>query len=145
MLERDYLMRIIMELGAGIRRSLERAEVDRDPEDAAKLLEMAMGEAVDIDGATLLSLAPESIATIMQATGTDPAVTEYVVRSLFLASHYYASAGNGPLAELRTLQAEAVAAAYGHAITREDAAPAAMEEALAAIGQGPGQGEPKRN
>lgn len=127
MLERDYLMRIIMELGAAIRRSLERAEVERDPGDAARLLEAAVGEATDLDGATLLSLAPDSIAAIMQATGTDPAVTEYVVRSLYLASHYYDAAGDQPMADLRAQQAEAIAAAYGHDVTRDDAAPGAME------------------
>ena len=130
MLERDYLMRIIIELGAAIRRSLERGELDRDPEDAAKLLELAVGEATSIDGATLLSLAPESIAAIMQATGTDPAVTEYVARSLLLAAHYHGQAGNEALAELRAQQAEAVASAYGHDVTRQDASPEAAEAFL---------------
>ena len=80
MFERDYLMRIIMELGAAIRRSIDRSQVDHDPGDAAQMLDAAVGEATELDGAALLSLAPESIATVMQVSGTDPAVTEYVAR-----------------------------------------------------------------
>lgn len=136
MFERDYLMRIIMELGSAIRRSLERGERepdgdgDGDPGDAARMLDAAVGVATDLDGTALLSLAPESIATVMQVSGTDPAVTEYVCRSLLLAGRYYAQAGDAALGRLRTEQAMAVAAAYGHDLTEADGAPEAVEAFL---------------
>ena len=107
-------MRMIMDFIAGIRRSMERAEGDHDPVGAARMLESAVGNAVDLDGEALLSLAPESIATVMQISGCDPHVTEYVARSLMLASQYYAEAGESTMADLRQAQAEAVASAYGH-------------------------------
>ena len=86
MLEQDYLMRILLQFAEAIRRSWSRAVEDRDPRDAANMLERAVGDATDIDGATLLSLSPESIASVMQVSGVDPRVSEYIARSLLLAS-----------------------------------------------------------
>lgn len=65
MLEQDYLMRILLQFAEAIRRSWARSVEDRDPRDAANMLEHAIGDATDIDGATLLSLSPESIASVM--------------------------------------------------------------------------------
>ena len=69
MLEQDYLMRILLQFAEAIRRSWARSVEDRDPRDAANMLERAIGDATDIDGATLLSLSPESIASVMQVSG----------------------------------------------------------------------------
>ena len=85
MLEQDYLMRIFLQFAEILRRSWFKARDEHDPKAAADMLENAVGDAVDIDGATLLSLAPESMAAILQVSGTDPRVTEYVARSLMLA------------------------------------------------------------
>lgn len=114
MLEQDYLVRMLAQFAAAIRRSMERAQGERDPQGAADMLEAAVGEATDFDGATLLALAPDSIASILQVSGTDPRVTEYMVRSLMLASRYRADAGDAELATLREEQARAIADAYGH-------------------------------
>lgn len=130
MLQQDYLMRLVMEFAGGIRRALERAGKHNDPSGAAALLESAVGEATDLDGDTLLSLAPESIATIMEISGTDPKVTEFMARSLLLASRYYEDAGEPGLAELRAAQAFAIAEAYGHVLAREDVEDEGMEEFL---------------
>ena len=88
-----YLMRILLQFAEAIRRSWARSVEDRDPRDAANMLERAIGDATDIDGATLLSLSPESIASVMQVSGVDPRVSEYIARSLLLASGYLAEAG----------------------------------------------------
>ena len=96
MLEQDYLMRILLQFAEAIRRSWARSVEDRDPRDAANMLERAIGDATDIDGATLLSLSPESIASVMQVSGVDPRVSEYIARSLLLASGYLAEAGVRP-------------------------------------------------
>ena len=130
MFERDYLMRIIAELGAAMRRSLERSQADRNPEDAAKMLDAAIGEATELDGAALLSLSPESIASVLQVSGTDPAVTEYLCRSLMLSSRYHAEGGDAALADLRAGQARAIAAAYGHSLSAEDGDLEAIERFL---------------
>ena len=109
MLEQDYLMRILLQFAEAIRRSWARSVEDRDPRDAANMLEHAIGDATDIDGATLLSLSPESIASVMQVSGVDPRVS---ARSLLLASGYLAEAGEGDLSALRAEQARALAEAY---------------------------------
>lgn len=130
MFERDYLMRLIMDFMQGIRLSLERAESGHDPASAADLLDNAIGSATDIDPATLLSLTPDSIASIMQVSGVDPKVTEYIARSLLLSSRYHADAGDGATAALRRDQGLAVARAYGHDVSAADADPASMERFL---------------
>ena len=112
MLEQDYLMRILLQFAEAIRRSWSRAVEDRDPRDAANMLERAVGDATDIDGATLLSLSPESIASVMQVSGVDPRVSEYIARSLLLASGYRGEAGEHELAALRAERARALAVAY---------------------------------
>ena len=113
MLEQDYLMRILLQFAEIIRRSWTKAEEERDPLRAADMLEDAVGEAVDMDGAALLSLAPDSVASVVQVSGVDPRVVDYVARSLLPASGYLRDAGERDLADLRERQARALADAYG--------------------------------
>lgn len=113
MLERDYLMRILLQFAEILRRSWFKARGEQDPMGAAEMLEIAVGEATNIDGATLLSLSPESIASVLQVMGTDPRVVEYLVKSLTLTSTYYEEAKVKGLANLRLEQAQALAKAYG--------------------------------
>ena len=121
MFEQDYLMRILVEFLEAMRRSMERAEGLHDMEGAAQSLEDAVGSAVDLDKNVLLSLAPESIATVLEVSGTDPKVTEYVARSLLLAASYHGEAGHTELSQLRVAQALAIAEAYGHDLSGDDA------------------------
>ena len=113
MFEQDYLMRLLMQFMEAMRRSIERADDGRDPAAAADMLENAIGDATDLDGSMLLSLAPESMASVLQVSGVDPHVTEYVANSLQLESEFLRSAGNDELAEVRAGQAQALASAYG--------------------------------
>ena len=113
MYERDYLMRLIYQLVESIRHSWVVAQKKDDPQGAAELLEAAIGEATEIDGAVLLALAPDSMASVLLVSGTDPRVVEYVARSLLLASSYQRDAGNDGVADLRKDQASALARAYG--------------------------------
>lgn len=117
MFEQDYLMRIIAQLLGGIRRSMERAAGEEDPDGAARMLDMAIGDATDLDGEALLSLAPESMATILQVSGVDPHLIEHIARSLLLSARYYGEADNGEMADLRASQARALAGAYGHELS----------------------------
>ena len=140
MLTQDYLVRMLVDFAAGIMRSMQRHTEHRDPKGAAEMLEGAIGQSVDLDGDMLLALAPESIASILQVSGTDPAATEYVARSLMLAASYRADAGDTDMAALRADQARAIAAAYGHDLSdmegdapvpEADLAEAAMQDFLA--------------
>ncbi len=113
MLTEDYLMRIIIQYAEALRRSWSCAREQKDPEGAAEMLDAAIGEATEIDGGTLLRLAPESMARILQVSGTDPEVISYVMHGLALSSVYFREAGNEEYATLRHGQAQALADAYG--------------------------------
>ncbi len=113
MLEQDYLMRILLQYAEILRRSWFKAHHEKDPRGAADMLEAAVGEATDIDGATLLSLAPESMGAILQVSGVDERVVEYIARSLALASEYLREDGQHALADLRLEQARSLEQTYG--------------------------------
>ena len=113
MFERDYLMKLILGYFKLIVVVVKRAEKEKDPEGAANMLEAAIGEATEIDAEVLLSLSPDSIASILQVSGTDPKVVGYVAHGLLLESHYLMIACDFARAELREQQARALAEAYG--------------------------------
>ena len=113
MFEQDYLMKLLLQFfQAMVRASALRDEKD-DPESAADLLEDAIGNATDMDGGVLLSLAPESIAQVMRVSGVDPNVTQFVARSMLLESVYLSEAHNPGLAAVRAAQARAIAEEFG--------------------------------
>ena len=113
MFEQDYLMRQFLMFFKALTRSWEQMEEEKDPLAAAETLEDAISAATEMDGAALLTLAPESIAQIMQVTGVDPDITEYIARSMLLESVYLQEAGKGDLAGIREAQARAIAESYG--------------------------------
>lgn len=120
MLHRDYLVEQFLRFAEAIRLSWKKAKGEpADPLDAAEVLEASVGSATNIDGATLLLLAPESIASILQVTDTDPDVVEYLARTLLLESEYLDEGGEHGLAQLRRDQAQAIAQGYGIVLTQE--------------------------
>ena len=130
MLEQDYLMRQFLMFFKALTRSWEQMEKEEDPQGAADTLENVISSATEMDGTALLSLAPESIASIMQVTGIDPQVVEYVSRSMLLESVYLAQAGNAGLSDVRASQARAIAAAYGFELPADPSDFDAMTEGL---------------
>lgn len=112
MFEQDYLVRMLIELAAAIRRSFERAHGKKDDDGAAATLENSIGAATDLDGSVLLSLSPESIASVLQVANTDPRVVIYIAHSMQLLAHYLRKSGKNEVAELRDKQAKALADAY---------------------------------
>lgn len=130
MFEQDYLVRLLLQFFQGLLKSMERHRDQEDPQGAADLIEVSVGEATDMDGAVLLSLAPESIASVMKVSGIDPNVTEFVARSLLLESVYLSDAGNHALAATRVGQARAIAAEYGFELPPDPADFEAITEGL---------------
>lgn len=116
MFERDYLVRMLVDLAAAIRRSLDRARGEKDFAGAAQTLENSITSATDLDGSVLMTLAPESIAQVLQVANTDPRVVIYVAHSMLLQSHYLDKAGNTDMASLRSKQAYALASAYNFSL-----------------------------
>ncbi len=113
MLEQDYLMRMLLQFFKAVVRANERCYDEEDPQGAADAIEDAIGNAVEMDGAALLSLSPDSIAQIMRVTDVDPNVTQFVARSMLLESVYLHRAQSDALAEVRAAQARAIAHEYG--------------------------------
>ncbi|MCL2826499.1 MAG: hypothetical protein FWD72_03750 [Eggerthellaceae bacterium] len=128
MFEQDYLMRILVSFAEAIRKSMMKAAGEEDPEGSAELIETAIGIATDLDGGVLLSLAPESIASVLLVSGTDPRVAEYVAQSLLLEARYLREAGNGQRADIREGQAHAIAEAFGFEIGLEELTPEEWDE-----------------
>lgn len=114
MFEQDYLMKLLLAFYQAMFKSLRRVtDEDEDPKEAADTLDEVVGNVVGMDGTSLLSLTPESVAGVLQVSGTDPRVTEFIARSLLLSSEYLTQAKQGALASLRVEQARAIADAYG--------------------------------
>lgn len=119
MLQSDYLVRMFTELATAIRESILKARGENDPDGAAVMLEAAFTEATEMDGSMLLTLAPESMVSMMQISGTDPALIGYLSRTLLLESQYLEQAHNSELSLLRHDQAFALAQAYGVELSDE--------------------------
>lgn len=111
MLQRDYLMSLLAQFIRAIVRAGQTAVVD--PKAAADSLEEAIANATDIDGAMLLSLGGESMASVMELSGVDPRVAGYIAHSLALEADYLDQAGEGGLAQLRREQAHAISDTFG--------------------------------
>lgn len=113
MFEKDYLMKMISDLIQAMVRSMLYATEEENPYMAARSLENAIGAAVDMDAALFLSLSPESMGMMMQISPIDQQGSEYIARSLALASVYNREAGDVELAKLRRDQARVVADSFG--------------------------------
>ena len=106
-------MRMIMELAGAIRKSILLSRDDDDPDAAAQLLEASLDGATEMDGSLLLTLEPETMATMLQLSGTDPMLIGYVTRTLLLESKFLEKAQSHSMAAFRREQAFAVAESFG--------------------------------
>lgn len=132
MLNKDYIVDQFVRFAEAIRLGLKKGAGDGDEGGTAtELLEAQVGESVNIDGQALLALAPESVASILRVSDTDPGVIEYIVRSLLLESQLLGESGNDSLALLRSQQAYAVADAYRIPLSEEMLDPQTLEEFFA--------------
>lgn len=130
MFEQDYLVKQFLMFFKALTRSWEQMEEEKDPFAAADTLEDAISAATDMDGTALLTLAPESIASIMQVTGVDPRIVEYISRSMLLESVYLEQGGDSGLADVRAAQAHAIADAYGFGLPEDPSDFNAITEGL---------------
>ena len=128
MFEQDYLMRMLMQFMEALRKSMLKAAGERDFEGSAKLIEAAIGNATDMDGDILLSLAPESLAGVLHVSGTDPRVAEYIAQSLLLEASYLRDAGIDERAGIRETQAHALAKAFDFEIGLDELTEEEWEE-----------------
>lgn len=112
MLQHDYLMEVIQQFARAVSSALRRALAQKD-EAAAQEVEAAVGELLQLDPQTAMSLAPGSLVTMMQLAGTGDAVSGYVAFSLNKLADAYDGMGQQDVAQQRRAQAQAVADAFG--------------------------------
>ena len=117
MITEDYLMRQLLVFFRALMDARSRALNEKGFIGSAETLENLVGETSSLGADVFLRLAPESIASILQTTGNDPQVTEFMARSLMQAAEYREKAGDVEVANLRREQAHAIAEAYGHDLT----------------------------
>lgn len=111
MLHRDYLLEVIQQFVSTVSRSLVRALLERDM-DAAREVEDAVSELVQLDPETAMALSPESLVTMMMLSGTGDAVAGYAGYALARLAEAYRREGEYELADMRQAQAEAIADAF---------------------------------
>ncbi|NPD31639.1 hypothetical protein HLV37_07215 [Eggerthellaceae bacterium zg-1084] len=127
MLEQDYLMRMLLQFFEAMRRSRELWDKNPDDPEAYAGLEDAITAATDIDGHSLLTLAPESIASVLSVSGVEPRVTRFVAHGIMLDAVYRRQAGDVATAQLREGQARAIAAQFGFDLPADPADFEALE------------------
>ncbi len=125
MLQRDYLLEVISQFVEAISEALGRALAEADPK-ACEDVEIEISELLELDRDVAMSLAPDSLVTMMVLSGMGDSVAAYVCYALDRLSRVYASLGDEDLAGLRHLQAKAVAESFG-------CNPASAPEELAAL------------
>lgn len=114
MLQNDYLMKMFVQLAAAIRRAVERHDghLDEDTEASREGIEEAIGLAAEMDSQVLLSLEPESAASILWLGNINDSTAEYIVHSLMLDADYLDEDGYSQVAALRRRQAGAIAETF---------------------------------
>ncbi len=111
MLQRDYVLEIIGQLVEGVSRALRRAAAGE--KDGLLAAEQEIGELLELDHATALALAPDSLVTMMVLSGMGDSVAAYVCYALERLARLYERTGDEDTAGLRHLQAKAVAESFG--------------------------------
>ena len=115
MLQRDYLLELVRRFGDGLREHLYPAVVDGDAT-SIREVEDDVGRLVDLDGASALALAPESLVTMMELSGVADSVAAHAAYALVRLADAYERAGDGATAQIRRGQARALAQAFGVAL-----------------------------
>ena len=102
MLQRDYLLEILIRFIETLTRALKRA-VEQNDLSGCREAERAVADLLELDPETAMVLAPASLVP----------VASYVGYTLDRVADIYEDGGDEATAELRRAQAEAVADAYG--------------------------------
>lgn len=112
MLQRDYVLELIGQFAEAVSRALKHAQQHNDRASCEEV-ERQIGDLLELDPATALSLAPDSLVTMMVLSGMGDSLAAYVCYSLNALSRVYAQMGESDLAGIRSLQAKAVAESFG--------------------------------
>ena len=110
MLQRDYIVEIVGQFAQAVADAFRGAV--RGKREGCEDVERQIGELLELDPETALSLAPDSLVTMMILSGMGDSLASYVCYALDRLARVYDAQGEGDLAELRRLQAQAVAESF---------------------------------
>ncbi|MGI6755838.1 MAG: hypothetical protein ACOX4F_07515 [Atopobiaceae bacterium] len=102
---------MIQQFVATVQAALSRARALHDIS-AVKEVEQAIGDLMELDPDTAMSLAPQSLVTMMSLAGTGDATAGYIAYALNQLSECYQGMGEERLSELRKEQAHAICTAF---------------------------------
>lgn len=112
MLQHDYILEIIGKFVESVTVALLGVFKNGDLSRIADA-ERAVAELLDLDAETAMSLAPQSLVTMMSLSGVGDSVAAYAAFALSKVGDAYDLSGDCALAELRRGQARAIADAFG--------------------------------
>lgn len=113
MLQRDYILEIVGDFVEGITDAFRRALGEEAGRAAGvEAVEQQIGDLLELDHETALSLAPDSLVTMMVLSGMGDSVAAYVCYALDRLGTAYERQGDADLAGLRRAQATAVAESF---------------------------------
>ena len=111
MLQHDYLLEVIGRFVESVSDALTCMLRDGDMGRAGEV-EDAIGELLDLDAHTAMSLSPQSLVTMMTLSGVGESVAAYVSYVLERLARAYEKDGDTRLAAVRRSQAEAIAQTF---------------------------------
>lgn len=112
--ENDWIMRQIELMGGLIRKALERLRLGAGDEEPLELTEEAIGLSVDMDPRLFVRLSPQSMASFLEISNTDPRIVERLAEALEAQAEILESEGELLEAGVRREQAEGVRRAFDH-------------------------------
>jgi hypothetical protein len=112
MLQRDYILEVIGKFVESVTVALLGVFKNKDFSRIADA-EQAVAELLDLDAETAMSLAPQSLVTMMSLSGVGDSVASYAAFALSRVGDAYELSGDVERAGLRRAQAQAIAGAFG--------------------------------
>lgn len=106
MLQKDYIVEIVGQFARAVSDAFRVAV--RGKREGCEGVEQQIGELLELDPQTALSLAPDSLVTMMILSGMGDSLASYVSYALERLARVYDAQGEQDLAALRRLQAQAV-------------------------------------
>ena len=111
MLQKDYILEIVGDFVEGVVKHLDAALAG--DADACGQVEQDIAGLLDLDPEVALTLAPDSLVTMMVLSGMGDSVAAHVAYALGRLADAYEAQGNDDAAALRRAQAKAVSESFG--------------------------------
>lgn len=104
----DYVMRLIEQMGALVRRAFTRFREDGAVSEPLELTDAAIGMVTNMDASLFLRLSPLSMVSMVEISGYDDRVVVALAEALELQAEIYESEGSLIEAGVRRDQASAL-------------------------------------